>query len=64
MDVNEAKYKVPEVAKITRKSEKAIWAMVANRQLGVIRFGRSVLVPESELRRCFEQGFTPARNVA
>jgi excisionase family DNA binding protein len=59
--VAEPKYKVPETAKLLRKSEKNIWAMIGERRIGVHRVGRSVLIPESEIQRLLDEGYTPAR---
>jgi excisionase family DNA binding protein len=59
--VSEPKYKVGEAAKLLRKSEKNIWAMIADRRIGVHRVGRSVLIPESEIQRLLDEGYCPAK---
>jgi excisionase family DNA binding protein len=59
--VAEAKYKVPEAAKLIRRSEKGLWAMIGQGRIGVYRVGRSVLIGEAEIQRLLEEGFTPAR---
>lgn len=36
-------------------------AWMARRKIGFVRLGRAVRIPESEIRRLIEAGFTPAR---
>jgi len=53
--------KVPEVAEKLGISEKTVWAWIGARRLAVHRVGRSVRVPESEIRRILDDGYTPAQ---
>lgn len=53
--------KVPEVAELLALSEKTVWAWIGGRRIGVIRLGRAVRVPVSEIDRLVEEGTTPAR---
>jgi excisionase family DNA binding protein len=52
---------VPEVAKVLRTSPKAIYAMIARRQLpGVIRISRRVLVDQNALLDWLRQKSSPS----
>jgi excisionase family DNA binding protein len=62
--VMEPKYKVPEAAKLLRKSEKGLWAMIGDGRIGVYRVGRNVLIGERELQRLLEEGYCPAKQSA
>jgi excisionase family DNA binding protein len=62
VSVAEPKYKVPEAAKLLRKSDKTMWAMIADGRIGVYRVGRNVLIGERELQRLLEDGYCPAKS--
>jgi excisionase family DNA binding protein len=53
--------KVPEAAEMLALSQKTVWQWIGERRIGVIRLGRSVRVPLSEIERLIEEGTTPAR---
>jgi excisionase family DNA binding protein len=53
--------KVPEVAEELALSEKTVWQWIGERRIGVVRLGRAVRVPVSEIERLMEEGSTPAR---
>jgi excisionase family DNA binding protein len=53
--------KVPEAAEMLALSQKTIWQWIGERRIGVIRLGRAVRVPLSEIERLMEEGTTPAR---
>jgi excisionase family DNA binding protein len=53
--------KVPEAAELLALSQKTVWQWIAMRKIGVIRLGRAVRVPESEIDRLMSEGATPAR---
>jgi excisionase family DNA binding protein len=53
--------KVPQIAAVLNVSPKTVWNWIALHKLSVMRFGRSVRVPDSELRRLEEEGSDPAR---
>lgn len=59
--VTEPKYKVPAASKLLGLADKTTWRWIAAQRIGVIRVGRSVLIPESEIARILEDGYTPAR---
>jgi excisionase family DNA binding protein len=59
--VTEPKYKVPEAAKLLRKADKTMWAMIGDGRIGVYRVGRNVLIGESEILRLLEEGYCPAK---
>lgn len=52
--------KVPEVAEMLGLSQVSIWRWVGQRRFEVVRLGRSVFVPKSEIDRVIEEGTTPA----
>jgi excisionase family DNA binding protein len=54
-------FKVPEFADELHVSPKMIWNWIALRRLAVLRVGRSVRIPETELTRLIEEGSVPAR---
>lgn len=51
-----------ELAKIIRFSEVGVRRLIAERRIAVVRIGRRVLVPRSELERLIEHGYRPARH--
>jgi excisionase family DNA binding protein len=53
--------KVPEGAEELALSEKTVWQWIGQRRIGVVRLGRAVRVPISEIERLVEEGSTPAR---
>jgi excisionase family DNA binding protein len=53
--------RVEDFAAAVTLSPKTIWGWVAARRIAVQRVGRAVRIPESELQRILEEGFTPAR---
>jgi excisionase family DNA binding protein len=55
--------KVPEAAEILALSQKTLWQWIGARRLGVVRLGRAVRVPLSEIERLIEEGTTPVRRV-
>ena len=54
-------WKVPEFAEHYSLADKTVWTWIAKGRLGVLRCGRSVRIPQSEVDRIAEEGFTPAR---
>jgi excisionase family DNA binding protein len=54
-------FKVPEAAEVLALSQKTVWQWIAMRRIGVIRLGRAVRIPESEIDRLISEGATPAR---
>jgi excisionase family DNA binding protein len=53
--------KVPEAASMLSLSQKTVWQWIGDRRIGVVRLGRAVRVPISEIDRLMEEGSTPAR---
>ena len=53
--------KVPEAAEMLTLSQKTVWQWIGERRIGVIRLGRAVRVPVSEIHRLMKEGTTPAR---
>ena len=53
--------KVPEFCNDTGMSNAWCRAAIAARKIAVVRIGRSVRIPASEVRRIIEQGLVPAR---
>lgn len=56
--------KVPEAAEILALSQKTVWQWIGERRIGVVRLGRAVRVPLSEIERLMEEGTTPARRAS
>lgn len=52
--------KVPEAAEMLALSQKTVWQWIGERRIGVVRLGRAVRVPLSEIERLMEEGTTPA----
>jgi excisionase family DNA binding protein len=52
--------KVPEAAELLALSQKTVWQWIAERRIGVVRLGRAVRIPLSEIERLMEEGTTPA----
>jgi len=53
--------KVPEAAAMLALSHKTVWQWIGERRIEVVRLGRAVRVPVSEIERLVEEGTTPAR---
>lgn len=53
--------KVPEAAEMLALSQKTVWQWIGERRIGVVRLGRAVRVPQSEIERLVTEGSTPAR---
>ena len=53
--------KVPEAASMLSLSQKTVWQWIGERRIGVVRLGRAVRVPITEIDRLMEEGSTPAR---
>jgi excisionase family DNA binding protein len=56
--------KVPDAAEILALSPKTLWQWIGERRIGVVRLGRAVRVPLSEIERLMEEGTTPARRLS
>lgn len=54
-------YRVPGFARALDIAQKTAWAMIASQRIAVVRIGRSVRIPASEVRRLISEGTTPAR---
>lgn len=53
--------RVPEAAELLALSPKTLWQWIGERRIGVVRLGRAVRIPVSEIERLMEEGTTPAR---
>jgi excisionase family DNA binding protein len=53
--------KVPQFAVALNLSPKTVWNWIAQRKLAIVRVGRSVRVPATELDRLIEEGTVPTR---
>lgn len=53
--------KVPEAAETLALSQKTVWQWIGERRIGVVRLGRAVRIPLTEIERLMEEGTTPAR---
>lgn len=42
-------------------SQKTVWQWIGERRIGVVRLGRAVRVPLTEIERLMEEGSTPAQ---
>ena len=56
--------KVPEAAELLDLSPKTLWQWIGERRIGVVRLGRAVRIPLSEIERLIEEGTTPARQTS
>ena len=52
--------KVPEAAEMLALSHKTLWQWIGTRRISVVRLGRAVRIPLSEIDRLMEEGTTPA----
>jgi excisionase family DNA binding protein len=59
--VSEPKYRVREAAKLLGQEERTTRDWILDRKIGVIRVGKTILIPESEIERILEDGFCPAK---
>lgn len=57
-------HRVPKFAEMLNVSTKTAWNWIAQGRVGVVRLGRAVRVPQEEIDRLIEEGFTPARRAA
>lgn len=53
-------HSVPEFAFLVNCSERKAWDMVHKREIGHVRVGRRVLIPDAEVKRFLEQRMVPA----
>ncbi len=53
-------HKVPVAAGKLDISPKTMWNWIGQGRVGVVRLGRSVRVPQQEIDRLIEEGFSPA----
>ena len=53
-------HRIPEAAAVLKKTTKSMWGFVARGGVGVIRVGKTVYVPQSEIDRLLSDGYTPA----
>jgi excisionase family DNA binding protein len=60
--VTDQRHRVPVAAKILGLSEKCVWRWIELRKIGIIRVGRLVFIPESEIVRILERGYQPAKS--
>lgn len=59
--LDEKRYRVPEAGEMLGLAQKTMWAWIGARKIGVHRIGRSVQIPESEIQRILDEGFTPPK---
>jgi excisionase family DNA binding protein len=52
--------RVPDAAEMLALSPKTLWQWIGERRIGVVRLGRAVRIPLSEIERLMEEGTTPA----
>lgn len=52
--------KVPEAAELLALSQKTVWQWIGERRIGVVRLGRAVRIPITEIDRLLQEGTTPA----
>ena len=55
--------KVPEAARQLGLAEKSCWSWVYSGKIGFHRIGRSIKIPQSEIDRILDEGYTPPRVV-
>ncbi len=53
--------RVQAAAEAWNVSVKTAWNWIAEGRVGVVRLGRAVRVPQGEIERLVNEGFTPAR---
>lgn len=61
LEAGEKLFTIPEFAERLRKKQSGVRRWVLERRIAVIKVGRNVRIPESELRRIVSEGFRPAR---
>jgi excisionase family DNA binding protein len=59
---NDKPLTVNQAAELLNLSEACIRAWILRRKLGIVRLGRAIRIPESEIRRVLEEGAVPARS--
>ena len=52
-------HRITDFAVMMAISPKTAWSWVAQRRIGVVRLGRAVRVPQSEIDRLLDDGFVP-----
>jgi excisionase family DNA binding protein len=57
-------HRVQQAAEQWNVSVKTAWNWIAQGRVGVVRLGRAVRIPQEEIDRLIEEGFTPARRNA
>jgi len=57
-------HRVQQAAEQWNVSVKTVWNWIAEGRVGVVRLSRSVRIPQEEIDRLIEEGFTPARRDA
>jgi excisionase family DNA binding protein len=60
--LTEKKYRVAEAAKLLGQKETTTRDWILDRKIAVIRVGKTILIPESEIKRILEEGFRPAKS--
>jgi len=50
-----------ELAKLIKFSEIGVRRLISARRIGVVRLGRRVLIPRTELQRLIDAGYEPPR---
>lgn len=64
VSITEKKYPIREAAPILGKAEKTLRTWIADGKIGVLRIGRNIYLPESELQRVLDESFVPAQDAA
>jgi excisionase family DNA binding protein len=59
MDIKTELLTIKEAARELSQAEITLRARIARRQIGIVRLGRSVRIPRSEITRLIERGFVP-----
>lgn len=58
-------HRVPEAAGEMNISVKTLWNWIAQGRIAVVRIGgRAVRIPQQEIDRLIEEGYSPARRTA
>jgi excisionase family DNA binding protein len=58
----EPKYRVAEAAKMLGQEQSTTRKWILLRKIAVFRVGKTILIPESEIKRIMEDGFRPAKS--
>jgi excisionase family DNA binding protein len=65
INVTRKLYRVPEAANALNISAKSIWNWISQGRIGVTRIGgRAVRIPQAEIDRLIDEGYSPARRTA